>query len=234
MRAHYLQHVPFEGLGAIEPWLTAAGYRITQTSFYDASSALPKPEDIDFLLVMGGSMSVNDEHQYSWLKREKQFIADVIAAGKAVLGICLGAQLIAAVSGANVYANKAREIGWFPVESTVSADSAVFRFPSRLDVFHWHGETFDLPVGATRLARSAACENQAFQLGSAVIGLQFHLETTGDSARQLVASCGNELTDEPYIQTAAEILSAPLEKYQSAHQLMAEVLLFLHNQVRIS
>jgi GMP synthase-like glutamine amidotransferase len=233
MRAHYLQHVHFEGLGAIEPWLATAGYTITHTAFY-ASDKLPKPEDIDFLVVMGGPMSVNDEAQYPWLNLEKHFIAEVIAAGKPVLGICLGAQLIAAASGAPVYANNVKEIGWFPVEGISSENPKAFRFPPATDAFHWHGETFDLPTGATHLARSAGCENQAFQLGSAVIGLQFHVETTIDSARQLVTNCSDELAEGSYIQGAEEILAAPVEKYQSAHQLMAEILLFLHNQVKIT
>ena len=94
MRAHYLQHVPFEGPGSIEPWLAAAGYELTRTPFY-AAADLPAAKAVDFLVVMGGPMSVNDEDQFPWLAPEKRFIREVIESGKPVLGICLGAQLIA-------------------------------------------------------------------------------------------------------------------------------------------
>jgi GMP synthase-like glutamine amidotransferase len=227
MRAHSLQHVPFEGLGSIEPWLRNAGYTITSTQFF-ASATLPEPDEVDFLVVMGGPMSVNDEEVFPWLTLEKQFIRDVIEAGKPVLGICLGAQLIARAMGARVYRNPAKEIGWFPVQGVVApAGSAAFRFPPAAEVFHWHGETFDLPPGAIRIARSAACENQAFQIGRSVIGLQFHLETTPAAAKEIVAHCRNELLSSLYVQTEEQILSARPESYLAVNRLMGEVLSFL-------
>ena len=129
MRAHYFQHVPFEGLGSIEPWLQKAGYEITSTRFYE-STELPDLKTIEVLIVMGGPMSVNDEDKFPWLVAEKQFIRDAIAKRKPVLGICLGAQLIASTLGAIVYSNQEKEIGWFPICGITSNDLSSFHFPS--------------------------------------------------------------------------------------------------------
>lgn len=228
MRAHVFQHVPFEGPGSIAPWLEARGTTIGVTRFYQ-NDPLPKVEEIDFLVVMGGPMSVNDEHVFPWLVAEKRFIREMIDHGKPVLGICLGAQMIANVLGSKIYRNAEKEIGWWPIQSTPAAEHphTVFRFPDQCVVFHWHGETFDLPRGATQLAQSAACANQAFQFGANVIGLQFHLETTPASARELVANCRDELVPAKYIQSESTILAAPPEQYASINVLMEKVLAFL-------
>jgi GMP synthase-like glutamine amidotransferase len=230
MRAHYLQHVPFEGLGSIEHWLETAGFAITCTQFFHPLT-LPAVQEIDLLVVMGGPMSVNDETAFPWLVAEKTFIREVIEAGKPVLGICLGAQLIASAMGARVYANPQKEIGWFPITGVASHDRSLFGFPASMDVFHWHGETFDLPVGATLLAQSEACRHQAFQLGSSVIGLQFHLETTTESARQIVTHCREELVPAEYIQTEQAILSTPNERYDAINRYMGEVLGYLQRSI---
>jgi GMP synthase-like glutamine amidotransferase len=175
---------------------------------------------------MGGPMSVNDERDFPWLLPEKQFIRDAIHSGTPVLGICLGAQLIASVMGARVYQNRVKEIGWFPVQG-IAQESSSFSFPATAEVFHWHGETFDLPPAAVRLARSEACENQAFQLGVSVIGLQFHLETTPQTARELIAHCGEELSPSEYVQSETVILGASPEKYHAINALMNDVLSYL-------
>ena len=226
MRAHYLQHVPFEGPGSIRSWLQAAGYDVTHTRLFEAAD-FPDAKIIDLLVIMGGPMSVNDEDEFPWLVAEKEFIRKVIGLGKPVLGICLGAQLIASAMGARVFPNPVKEIGWFPIYGVVAGDGSVFRFPAAQTVFHWHGETFDLPSGAKRLAGSEGCENQAFQLGESVIGLQFHLETTPESAREIVSHCRAELIPGRYIQTEEEILSASSNRYQSIHQHMGDILAFL-------
>ena len=114
MRAHYLQHVPFEGLGIIKPWLKVQGYELTNTPFYE-SALLPDPGEIDLLIVMGGPMSVNDEAEFPWLIDEKRFIRRCIEEDTSVLGICLGAQLIASSLQSRVYPNRVKEIGWFPI-----------------------------------------------------------------------------------------------------------------------
>jgi GMP synthase-like glutamine amidotransferase len=226
MRAHYLQHASFEGLGSIGPWLESAGYEITVTKFYESTS-LPNPDQIDLLIIMGGPMSVNDEEHFPWLRSEKQFIRDTIESGKAVLGICLGAQLIASALGESVYPNRRKEIGWFPVEGIPHQQKSAFLFPPSVEVFHWHGDTFDLPDGAVHLARSEACENQAFQFDKAVIGLQFHLETTPESAHAIVTNCREELLPSAFVQPETVILDQPPDKYLIINELMADILYFL-------
>ncbi|MBM5811933.1 MAG: type 1 glutamine amidotransferase [Gammaproteobacteria bacterium] len=225
-RAHCLQHVPFEGPGSIGPWLAAAGYELTTTRLWEAP-VLPDPCEPDFIVAMGGPMSVNDEAELPWLVAEKRFVREAIAAGKPVLGVCLGAQLIASALGASVYRNPEREIGWFDVQGVDPGAGASFRFPPSSRVFHWHGETFDLPPGAIRLARSAACGNQAFQFGRSVIGLQFHLETTPESARALIGNCRTELQPATWVQSEAELLATPPAAYRAINALMERVLVYL-------
>lgn len=226
MRAHFLQHVPFEGLGSIEGWLKKSAYRITSTKFFE-DTELPNTNDIDLLIVMGGPMSVNDEAVLGWLKREKQFIKNFIDTGKPVLGVCLGAQLIASALGSAVLPNPLKEIGWLPVRS-VNKSPEAFPFPEQLEVFHWHGETFELPPSAIRLAESSGCKNQAFQISKQVIGLQFHLETTAGTAQAIVENCRDELVEGEYVQTETEILSVSEQRYQSINKLMEDILDYLH------
>lgn len=226
MRAHYFQHDPCEGLGSIESWLQSEGYTITGTRFFESAS-LPAPDEIDLLIIMGGPMSVNDEGQFPWLIEEKQFIRHTIERGKSVLGVCLGAQLIASAMGARVYPNHTKEIGWFPIKAVAAASDGVYRFPPIVDVFHWHGETFDLPPGAVHLARSDNCENQAFQLGRFVLGLQFHLEVTPEIVREMVVHGRSELVPSHSVQSEEAILAASPEKYQAINWLMDEILAYL-------
>ena len=208
MIVHCFQNVPFEGLGSIEEWIRHRQHTLGLTRFH-RREPLPAVEEVDLLVVMGGPMNVHQEAEYPWLTREKQFIAAAIAAGRKVLGICLGAQLVADVLGARVYASGEKEIGWFAIERTgAAAASGLFsRFPQRLEVFHWHGDTFDLPAGALHVARSEGCEHQAFVYGERVVGLQFHLETTPAGARQLLANGSEDLVGGRYIQEPREMLA---------------------------
>ncbi len=179
-------------------------------------------------------MGVYDEHEYPWLKQEKEFLIQTIDSGIRVLGICLGAQLVAEVLGARVYPNDHKEIGWFPIAPKKNtASGKVGKLLSNAgEVFHWHGDTFDLPDGATHLAKSAACQNQAFSIGDRVLALQFHLETTRNAAQALIDHCGHEIVDAPYIQPICEIL-ADQRRFDRINTLMAACLdLFVEDAVK--
>ena len=225
MQVQVLQHVPFEGLGSIAAWLSERGAAVHTTRFYQ-SAVLPDPRSIDLVIAMGGPMSVNDERGYPWLKEEKAFVKEAVDRGCGVLGVCLGAQMIASALGARVFANAHKEIGWFPVRA-MSTEADVFRFPPKTTVFHWHGETFDLPAGAVHLASSVGCRNQAFQIGRNVIGLQFHLETTPESADQIIQHCRDELVAGEYVQTEQALRAVPGDAYHGINRLMNEVLSYL-------
>ena len=223
MKVHVFQHAPFEDLGSIRFWLDQRDAEISYTRWF-AGDAAPVLDEYDMLIAMGGPMSVNDERDLPWLKDEKAVVRKAIERDIPVLGVCLGAQLIASALGAQVYRNEVKDIGWFPIQA-VSGSS--FQFPSECAVFHWHGETFDLPEGATPLARSEACEHQAFQLKRNVIGLQFHLEMTPGSALAMVENCRHELVPDRYVQSEAELRAVPDSQYAAANKLMNEVMSYL-------
>jgi GMP synthase-like glutamine amidotransferase len=225
MNVTVFQHAPFEGLGSISRWLSHHDATPQIVRLYDGDP-IPASGDIEFLIVMGGPMSANDEPTLDWLAPEKQAIREAVSRRIPVLGVCLGAQLIASALGARVYPNAVKEIGWFPIYA-VPGPASMFRFPIESRVFHWHGETFDLPPGALHLARSAACDDQAFQIGRHVIGLQFHLEATCEAVRGMVEHCRADLEPGPYVQTEAGLNRAPASWYESTNQLMDDVLTYL-------
>ena len=195
MKIHLLQHAPHEGPAAIADWAAARGHTLAVTRL-DRGEPLPAVGDFDMLVVMGGPMSVNDEAAHPWLVAEKEFIASTVQEDRRVLGVCLGSQLIAAALGKRVYAASRPEIGWFPVRARPEA-AASRTFGGIVGIFtpfHWHGETFDLPEGATHLAESDACAHQAFEIefdggpsrgGALVLALQFHLEATEATVRAM-------------------------------------------------
>ncbi len=207
MKIHYLQHVPFEDLANIEKWAENRGHDISRTLLF-SDDGLPKLEEFDWLIIMGGPMNIYEHSKYPWLIQEKKFIGDVIKGGKVVLGICLGAQLMADVLGGKVIKNEYREIGWHNVRLTPGAkNSRIFGFlPDEFPAFHWHGDTFTIPPGAIHTVESKACKNQAFENGKA-IGLQFHLESSIDSIDHLISNCSDELVGGTYVQSPEELLS---------------------------
>lgn len=210
MRIHYLQHVAFEPPAAIEDWAQEAGHCMTGSHLY-RGDALPQVAAFDLLIIMGGPMSVNDEQEHPWLAPEKELVRKAIEHRRSVLGICLGAQMIASALGASVYRAPQKEIGWFPVRRVTDQGFGA-RLPERFTPLHWHGETFDLPTGAVQLVATDAVPNQAFQLGDNVLGLQFHLEATPRSVAQLVEHAAHEIQEgQPFQQAPLQILTQTLE-----------------------
>ena len=149
IRIHCIQHVSFERPGYIETWAISNNHELSVTKLYE-SSVFPALSDFDWLIIMGGPMSAYDKNENSWLKTEQEFIKSTIKADKIIIGICLGAQILAEALGAKVYPNRKKEIGWFPVFMTeYGRSNKIFNdFPASLNVFHWHGDTFDLPKAA--------------------------------------------------------------------------------------
>ncbi|MGO8953133.1 MAG: type 1 glutamine amidotransferase [Rhodomicrobium sp.] len=204
MRMSVLQHVPFEGPAAIADWAEDRRVRMTVASLH-REEPLPALDAFDMLTVMGGPMSANDEARYSWLGPEITLVRDAIGAGKIVLGVCLGAQIIAKALGAKVYAARHKEIGWFPVRRTPAAHAIFEGLPAEFIAFHWHGETFDLPPGTERLAETAGTPNQAFAFAKRVLGLQFHMEATEMSVNALIEHAAGEIGAGPFEQAPSAI-----------------------------
>ena len=220
MKVHYLQHVPYEGIGRIRDWAEIRGHELSGTlMFADPSLAadLPDPEGVDLLVIMGGPMNVYELDQYRWLPAEKDFIRACIGGGTAALGICLGAQLLADVLGGEVTRAPYEEIGWHPVELTEAGRRLeVFAdFPDRFTTLQWHGDTFSIPPGAFHAAFSEAVPNQAFAFDNGrVVGLQFHLEETQETLEELVRAAGGNLPTRsqamargPWVSAREDLLS---------------------------
>ncbi len=172
------QHVPHEILGTLDPQLKAAGFRIRYVNFGRTPDAQPEVQKYDGLIVLGGPMCVGQSEQYPHLGTEIAAIQEAIKQRLPVLGICLGAQLIAAALGARVVKNPVREIGWYDVTPTPAGEQdPLFQcFQGIEKIFQWHGDTFDIPPAAVHLATSPDCAHQAFRYGDRTYGLQFHLE----------------------------------------------------------
>jgi GMP synthase-like glutamine amidotransferase len=215
---HIVQHVDFEGAGHIETWATEHKMNLSYSLLY-LNHSLPKTDDFDVLIIMGGPMGIYDDEQYCWLTGEKEFIKNAIAANKKVLGICLGAQLVAHCLGAKVKRNSQKEIGWFPVWSV--APNPLFHIINPNEpfmTFHWHGDTFDIPNECTHLFQSEACKNQGFIYNDKVIGLQFHAELTPHNMDDLIANGADELIDGgKYIQPQA-LLTGGIKTYQNQNK----------------
>jgi GMP synthase-like glutamine amidotransferase len=207
MRIHYLQHAPFEGPAYIAEVAKKSGAASSHTHLYDGQS-LPEPSAFDLLVILGGPMGVYDDREFPWLGPEKKLIERALASAKKIIGICLGAQLLAHVLGARVRRNLHPEIGWFPVSRGNTADSVKIgkALPHTFNAFHWHYDVFDIPHGAVHLAASAATENQAYIYEERALGLQFHLESSAESIRQIYDNCGDANGSGIYIQKKEDAL----------------------------
>lgn len=235
LRVHVFQHVPFEGLGSMEPWLRARGHTLSYTHFH-AGGQLDASANADWLIVMGGPMGVHDESELPWLKAEKLALRAALDRGAAVLGVCLGAQLMADVLGAAVTRNAHKEIGWHPVELSPEAKGTWLAeaFPARFTPFHWHGDTFAIPAGAVPLGSSPACRDQGFLWKDRALALQFHPEVTPVSLAALAEQCGDELAiaggeHGRYVQDAAALRSG-LERAPELNAMLARACLRLESR----
>ena len=223
MRLHWLQHVPFEGLGCMAEWFHSRDHELACTRLFEEYS-LPSLEDFDWLVVMGGPMGVEDSSTFPWLIPEINLIRSAIINGKRVLGVCLGAQLIAAAMDAKVSRNPHKEIGWFPVNKTRAENTAFTKeIPKTFDAFHWHGDTFDIPQGTEHLVSSAATSNQGFCVGRIALALQFHLELRAGDANRIAEACHDDLTPGTYVQQPEEF-TMKKDLFEDANKLMGRLL----------
>jgi GMP synthase (glutamine-hydrolysing) len=211
-----VRHVHFEDLGALSPLLVEAGYEVR---YVEAPTArfreLASPE---LLVLLGGPISVNDVRDYPFLEDELAFVAEQLRANVPVLGLCLGAQLMARARGARVYPMGHKEVGWGPLVATAAGERHALRhlLGAERSVLHFHGETFDLPPGAELLASTPLCRNQAFALGPRALGLQFHPEVTAEGLEAWWVGHTGELA-----QQELDIRSLRAESYERAPRLLA-------------
>lgn len=215
MTTYILQHVPFEEPGSL------AGLKAEVIHLYENQAVLPPVEMIDCLIILGGPMSANDS--FPWLQQEQQLIQRCLKKQIPMIGICLGAQLIAKCLGATIAQNsQGKEVGF----GYVTKELVDYAFlPDTLDVLHWHGETFELPEGAVRLYRSPFCENQAFIYQERVIGLQFHMETTAATLQKIVAADQAYIAGNVLGNTSAAILAKeiPAENQAILNQMVTYI-----------
>ncbi len=175
-----LQHVPHERLGTFEPAFIAAGCSLLPLNTYEPTTHWPSLDDVDGIVSMGGPMSVSQQAQYPFLRKELSLLREAVKRQKPILGVCLGAQLLSEALGGKVTNNPQKEIGWYPLmrEPAADGDPLFAPFGQTETVFQWHGDTFSLPKEAVRLASAPLCQEQAFRYGEHVYGLQFHLEVS--------------------------------------------------------
>lgn len=217
MRIQCFQHVPFEGPAALADWAKERGHTLTIVPWFDGAYS---DGELDSLFVMGGPMNIYQYRIHPWLPKEKRAVEAALNAGKKVLGVCLGAQILADVLGGRVTQNPVCEIGWLPVEFSAEARSLFPFLPAELNVLHWHGDTFRLPAGASRLAFSPGCPQQAFIYQQQALALQFHLEMTPAALDLLIENCRGELKPAPYIQDETTLRSGTVIHAAAARRIL--------------
>jgi len=204
-------------------WFLSRGHELSCTRLFEESS-LPSLEDFDWLVVMGGPMGVGDFSKYPWLRLEMDLIRSAILNGKRILGVCLGAQLMAAAMDTKVSRNDQKEIGWFPVNASGAKNTAFDKdFPKTFYAFHWHGDTFEIPQGAEHLVSSEATSNQGFCIGKSALALQFHLELRAGDANRIAEACHEDLTPGTYVQQPEEF-TMKKDLFEDANKLMGRLL----------
>jgi GMP synthase-like glutamine amidotransferase len=224
MRFHCLLHSHLGGEIYLPVWAESKGFEWKST-IVSAVTELPEPAELDCMVVLGGPMSAWEDDKHPWLTAEKRLLEELIRLGKPILGICLGAQLLADVLGARTFAGAHKEIGWQPVEATAESRSHPVGgvLPEVFETFLWHGDSFDIPQGAAHIARSGAFESQAFAWNR-VLALQFHLEVRPDWVRRIVARDAGELKASEYVQTREAVLGRPLKLYTDNNAIMERLL----------
>jgi len=188
-----IRHIHFEDLGTLAPVLQERGYRVHYVDPAVADLASVDAEAPDLLVVLGGPIGAFDDARYPFLAAELALIERRLAAARPLLGICLGAQLIARALGAGVAPMGVKEIGFGALELTAAGKGSALACLAGVPVLHWHGDRFEIPPGALHLAATPTCANQAFALGANVLGLQFHLEADGAQLERWLVGHASEL-----------------------------------------
>jgi len=194
-----LRHVPFEDLGLLAPLLANRGHALRYVDVPVSRLESVDPRAPELLVVLGGPIGVYERDSYPFIDSEVALIAQRLASNKPLLGVCLGSQLIAKALGARVYPAGVKEIGWAPIELTADGRASCLRRLEDTAVLHWHGDTFDLPTGARRLASTRVCANQAFSYGASVLALQFHAESAGAALEAWFVGHTAEISNTPGI-----------------------------------
>jgi GMP synthase-like glutamine amidotransferase len=194
-KALVIQHAATEGPGTIAPALRRFGLETHYVRIFKDERVPREVEGYHALIVLGGPMGVYEEAKYPFITDELYLVEKTLKAGLPLLGICLGAQVLAAAAGARVYRGRKKEIGWYPVRLTTEGqgDMLFLGLPEELNVFHWHGDTFDVPPGGTNLASSELYTNQLLRVGKNAYGIQFHLEVTSAMIREWIEMSGKEI-----------------------------------------
>ena len=237
LRVHYFQHIAGEGFGSCYDYLKAHQAKITATEFFalpvDLSlelEALPNIDEVDLLIIMGGTMSVNDEANYPWLKLEKRWLRRYLSAGKPAIGLCLGGQLIANALGASVSRNQHQELGWMDVGRVSHVPENYFQIPEKINIMQWHSETFEIPRGGVRLAQNNVCQNQMYQIGRNVLGFQFHPEMTPHALQLLIENEEDSAVfNGQYVQPIAELKKTIKSKFEQGNQLLNRAIEYVVN-----